>query len=74
MEDGPNDGVNVATGTSRPAVAVEKACRQITTLCMGKNKMKIFEGLSKSKNTVFDLKKLLNVAVDLTLWRMGEKK
>jgi hypothetical protein len=66
MAGGPNDGVNVVAGTSRPGVAVEKACRRITTLCMGKNKMKIFEGLSKSKNMVFNLKKLLNVAVDLT--------
>jgi hypothetical protein len=43
-------------------------------LCAGKNKMKIFEGFSNSKNMVFNVKKLVNVAVDLTLWRRGEKK
>jgi hypothetical protein len=37
-------------------------------LCAEKNKMKIFEGLSKSKNMVFNVKKLLNIYVDLTLW------
>jgi hypothetical protein len=26
-----NDGINVAAGTSRPAVAVEMVCHQITT-------------------------------------------
>jgi hypothetical protein len=36
--------------------------------------MKIFEDLSKSKNMVFNMKKLLNVGVDLTLQRRGEKK
>ncbi len=29
--------------------------------------MKIFEGLSNSKNMIFNVKKLLNVGVDLTL-------
>ncbi len=29
-----------------------------TELCLGKDKMKIFEGLSKSKNMVFNVKKL----------------
>ncbi len=32
-------------------------------LCTEKNKMKIFEGLSNSKNMVFNVKKLLNVGV-----------
>jgi CDGSH-type Zn-finger protein len=41
--------------------------------CAGKNKMKIFEGLSNSKNMVFNVKKLLIVSVDLTLWRKGKK-
>jgi hypothetical protein len=36
--------------------------------------MKISEGLSNSKNMVFEAKKLLNVGVDLTLWRRGKKK
>ncbi len=59
----------LVVGKSGPAVAVEMACRRITT-----NKMKIFEDLSKSKNIGFNLKKLLIVARDLTLWRRGEKK
>jgi hypothetical protein len=33
--------------------------------------MKIFEGLSNSKNMVFNVKKLLNVGVDLTLQQKG---
>jgi hypothetical protein len=37
-------------------------------LCAENNKMKIFEGLSNSKKIVFNVKKLLNVGVDLTLW------
>ncbi len=32
-------------------------------LCTEKNKMKIFEGLSNSKNMVVNVKKLLNVGV-----------
>jgi hypothetical protein len=43
-------------------------------LCTVKNKIKIFEGVSKSKNMVFNVKKLLNIAVALTLWQRGEKK
>jgi hypothetical protein len=35
--------------------------------------MKIFEGFSKSKKIVFNVKKLLKVAVDLTLWGSGKK-
>jgi hypothetical protein len=35
--------------------------------------MKIFEGLNKSKNIVFNVKKLLNVGVGLTLRRKGGK-
>jgi hypothetical protein len=38
------------------------------------NKMKIFEGLSNSKNMVFNVKKLLNVGVDLMLRRRSKKK
>ncbi len=41
---------------------------------MKKNKMNIFEGLSKSKKFVFDVKKLLDLGVDLLLGRGGEKK
>jgi hypothetical protein len=36
--------------------------------------MKIFEDLSSSKNMVFDVKKLLNVVLDLSLWRRDKKK
>jgi hypothetical protein len=36
--------------------------------------MKIFEGLSKSKNMVFNVKKFFNVGVGLTLMRKGGKK
>jgi hypothetical protein len=35
--------------------------------------MKIFEGLINSKNMVFDVKKLVNVGVGLTLQRKGGK-
>jgi hypothetical protein len=35
--------------------------------------IKIFEGLSSSKNMVFNVKKLLNVGLGLTLWRKGGK-
>jgi hypothetical protein len=62
MGGSPHYGVKVAMGKSGPAIAVEMACRRITT-----NTMKIFEGLSKSKNIGFNLKKLLIVAGDLTL-------
>jgi hypothetical protein len=36
--------------------------------------MKIFDGLSKSKNTVFNVKKFFNVGVGLKLRRKGGKK
>jgi hypothetical protein len=42
-------------------------------LCVELKKMKIFEGLNKSKNMVFNVKKLLNVGVDLTLRQKGGK-
>jgi hypothetical protein len=35
--------------------------------------MKIFEGLSNSKNMVFNVKKLLNFGVGLTLQQKGGK-
>jgi hypothetical protein len=35
--------------------------------------IKIFEGLSNSKNMVFNVKKLLNVGLGLTLRRNGGK-
>jgi hypothetical protein len=35
--------------------------------------MKIFKGLSDSKNMIFIVKKLLIVGVGLTLWPKGEK-
>jgi hypothetical protein len=54
---------------------MEMACRLIITqnLC-GLGQYKDFEGLSSSKNMVFDVKKLLNIGVDLTLWQRGVKK
>jgi hypothetical protein len=36
--------------------------------------MKIFEGHSNGKNMFFNVKKLLNAGVDLTLLRRREKK
>ncbi len=33
--------------------------------------IKIFEGLSNSKNMIFNVKKLLNIGVDLTLQQKG---
>jgi hypothetical protein len=38
-----------------------------------KNKMTMVEGLSNSKIVVFNVKKLLNVGVDLTLWQRVQK-
>ncbi len=35
--------------------------------------MKVFEGLSNSKNMIFNVKKLLNVGLGLTLRRKGGK-
>ncbi len=35
--------------------------------------MKIFEGLSNGKNMIFNVKKLLNVGLGLTLRRKGGK-
>jgi hypothetical protein len=35
--------------------------------------MKIFEGLSNSKNMILNVKKLLNVGLGLRLWRKGGK-
>jgi hypothetical protein len=43
-------------------------------LCVGKNKMKIFKGLSSSKNMVLNVKNLLNVGVGLMLRQNGRKK
>ncbi len=37
----------------------------------GIDKYEIFEGLSNSKNMIFNVKKLLNVGVDLTLQQKG---
>jgi hypothetical protein len=33
-----------------------------------------FDGLSNSKHMVFNMKKMLNNGVDLTLWQRGKKK
>jgi hypothetical protein len=43
-------------------------------LCGEWKNMKISKGLSNNKNMVFNMKKLSNVGVDLTLWRRGERK
>jgi hypothetical protein len=68
MGGGPKNGINVAVGT-RAAVTLEMACRQTTThsFAWKKYKMKIFKGLSNSQNMVFNVKKLLNIGVDLKL-------
>ncbi len=42
-------------------------------LCAECQNIKIFEGLSNSKNMVFNVKKLLNVGLALTLRRNGGK-
>jgi hypothetical protein len=47
--------------------------RHHSELCAELKNMKIFEGLSNSKNMVFNVKKLLNVGVCLTLRRKGGK-
>jgi hypothetical protein len=47
---------------------------QDSQLCMEKNKMKIFEGLSNSQNMVFSVKKLQDDGVDLLLRRRDGKK
>jgi hypothetical protein len=54
---------------TRAAVTLEMACRQTTThsFAWKKNKMKIFKGFSNSQNMVFNVKKLLNIGVDLKL-------
>jgi hypothetical protein len=59
-----------------PPFAVEMAFRPIyhSEFCPDQNNLKIFEDLRNSKNMVFKVKKLLNVGVDQTLLRKGEKK
>jgi hypothetical protein len=76
MGSGPNNTVNVASGTSGPAVALEMALlpKYHSEFCTEWKNMKISEGLSNSKNMVFNMKKLLIVAVDVTLLRRGETK
>jgi hypothetical protein len=39
----------------------------------GSEQSEDIQDLSNSKNMVFDMKNLLNVGVDLALWRRGEK-
>jgi hypothetical protein len=62
-------------GREDPTVAMEMACRRDTTQSSSQNgkNMKIFEGLSNSRNMVFNVKKLLNVGVGLTLRRKSGK-
>jgi hypothetical protein len=66
----PNNGVNVAAGTSGLTVAVEMP-NYHSELSGEKNKIKVSEDLSNGKNMVFNVKKLLNI--NLTLRRRGEK-
>ncbi len=47
--------------------------RHHSELCAELKNMKIFEGLRNSRNMVFNVKKLLNVGVGLTLRRKGGK-
>jgi hypothetical protein len=49
------------------------AAKSHIELCTGKNKIKIFEGLSNNKNMVFNVKKLLSVGVGLMLRQKGGK-
>jgi hypothetical protein len=51
MGSGPNYGVNVAAGTSRPAVTVKMACRRNhhSELCMEKNKIIFLKALAIAK-------------------------
>ncbi len=65
---------NIAAGRSGSAIAVEIPCRQnhLELYAEWKN-MKIFEGLINSKNMIFNVKKLLNVGLGLTLRRKGGK-
>jgi hypothetical protein len=67
LGSGPSEGVNVAVGTGGSAAAVSSH-----KALYGKETYEDFR--SKSKNMVFNMKKLLNVGVDLTLWRRGHKK
>ncbi len=46
---------------------------QVPELCADCKNIKIFEGLSNSKNMVFNVKKLLNVGLGLALRRNGGK-
>ncbi len=76
MGGSQNDDVNVAAGTRRPAVAIEIACHRITSQSFAQRricKMTFVYGLSNRKILVFIVKKLLNVGVDLTLWRRVQK-
>jgi hypothetical protein len=41
--------------------------------CEGQQHFKIWEDLSNSKNMVFNVRKLVNSGVDLTLWRRVKK-
>jgi hypothetical protein len=47
--------------------------RHYSELCGECQNIKIFEGLSNSKIMVFNVKKLLNVGLGLTLQQNGEK-
>jgi hypothetical protein len=59
-----------------PPVAVEMACRRIISQTSARDRTnKIFlRDLGNSKNMIFNVKKLLNDGVDLTLRQGGEKK
>ncbi len=57
-----------------PSVAMETDCRHLFTQSSAQDsKILIWEDLTNS-NMVFNVKKLLNDGVDLTLWQRGKKK
>jgi hypothetical protein len=60
-------------GRTRCCHGVRLPPRHHSELCAECENIKIFEGLSNSKNMVFNVKELLNVGLGLTLWRNGRK-
>jgi hypothetical protein len=75
MGGGPNNGVNVEAGTSGPAVAVEMAGRRNITQSFAQRRIRLrfSKALAIGKHGL-QCDKLLNVGVDQTLPRRGEKK
>jgi hypothetical protein len=75
MGSGLSYSIKIAAGTGGPAVALEFAYRRghYSEPCAECQNIKIFEGLSNSKNMVFNVKKLLNVGLGLALRRNSGK-